>query len=133
VNHGLEIIPISSHRHPLPVGPRTHVAFLEERKGAGWGGALVAGWMLLIVAIAAHDWVQNIGSIRGLPAAERARSYERSLAEAEAACMTSEARAGGLHDHCVGQAQFLILFPECDGRCQRLTEAILPHSPHSRR
>jgi hypothetical protein len=128
MNHGLEIIPISSHGRPLTAGPRTHVAFLEERKGAGWGGALLAGWMLLIVVIAAHDWVQNIGSIRGLAPAERARSYERSLAEAEAACTTPEARAGALHDHCVGQAELLTLFPECDGRCQRLAEAILPHA-----
>jgi len=127
MDHGLEIIPISSCR-PLPAGPRTHVAFLEERKGAGWGGALLAGWMLLIVVIAAHDWVQNIGSIRGLPPAERARSYARSLAEAEATCTTPEARAGALHDHCIGQAERLTLFPECDGRCQSLAEAILPHA-----
>ena len=128
MNHGLEIIPISSCRRPLPAGPRTHVAFLEERKGAGWGGALLAGWMLLIVATAAHDWVQNIGSIRGLPPAQRARIYERSLGEAEAACTTPEAQAGALHHHCRDQAEFLVLFPECDGRCQKLAEAILPHA-----
>ena len=133
MDHGLEIIPISSHRRLLPTGPRTHVAFLEERKGAGWGGALVVGWMLLIVAMVAHDWVQSVGSIRGLPPAERGRIYQRSLGEAEAACTTPEARGGALHDHCVGQADFLILFPECDGRCQRLAEAILPHAPRGRR
>jgi len=126
MDHGLEIIPISSR--PLCAGPRTHVAFLEERKGAAWGGALLAGWMLLVVAIAAHDWVQNLGSIRGLPAAERGRSYERALAEAEATCTTPEARAGALHERCIGQAERLILFPECDGWCQRLAEAILPHA-----
>jgi len=127
MDHGLEIIPLSSCR-PSPAGPRTHVAFLEERKGAGWGGALLAAWMFLIVAIAAHDWVQNIGSIRGLPSAERGRSYERSLAAAEAACATPAARAGALHEQCIGQAERLILFPECDGRCQRLAETILPHA-----
>ena len=133
MNHGLEIIPISSCRRPLPAAPRTHVAFLAERKGAGWGGALLAGWMLLIVAIAAHDWVQDVGNIRALPRAERARIYERSLGEAEVTCATPEARAGALHDHCAGQAKFLVLFPECDGRCQRLAEAILPHAPRARR
>jgi hypothetical protein len=127
MDHGLEIIPISSCR-ALPAGPRTHIAFLEERKGAGWGGALLAGWMLLIVVVAAHDWVQNLGSIRGLPPAERAQSYARSFAEVEATCTTPEARAGTLHDHCIGQAERLILFPECDGRCQRIAEAILPHA-----
>jgi hypothetical protein len=127
MDHGLKVIPISSYRRPLPAGQRTHVAFLEERQGAGWGGALVAGWMLLIVAIVAHDWVQNVGSIRSLPPAERARLYERSLGETEAACTTPGARAGALHDHCRGQAELLVLFPECDGRCQKLAEAILPH------
>jgi hypothetical protein len=126
--HGLEIIPISSCGRPLPAGPRTHVAFHEERKGAGWGGALLAGWMLLVVAITAHDWLQNTASIRGLPPAERAGIYQRSLGETEAACTTPQARAGALHDHCMGQAELLILFPECDGSCQRLAEAILPHA-----
>jgi hypothetical protein len=130
MDHGLEIIPISSSRRPLHAGPRTHVAFLEERKGAAWGGAFWAAWLLLIVAIVAHDWVQNVGSIRGLPPAERARIYERSVGEAEAVCTTPEARAGALHDHCRCQAEFLILLPECDGRCQRLAEAILPHARH---
>jgi hypothetical protein len=128
MNHGLEIIPVSSYRRPLPAGPRTHVAFLEERKGAGWGGALLAGWMLLIVVIAAHDWVRNVESIRGLRPAERAQIFERALADAEATCTTPEARAGALHEHCRGQAERLVLFPECDGRCQRVAAAILPHA-----
>jgi hypothetical protein len=128
MDHGLEIIPISSHGRPLSAGLRTHVALLEERKGAGWGVTLVAGWMLLIVAIAAHGWVQNIGNVRRLAPAERAPIYERSLGEAEVACTTPEARTGALRDQCLGQAELLTLFPECDGRCQRLVEAILPHA-----
>ena len=127
MDHGLEIIPISSCR-PCAAGPRAHVALLEERKGAGWGGAFLAGWMLLLVAVAAHGWVQNIRSIRSLSPAERVGTFERSLSKAEAACMTPEAGAGSLHDRCLRQAELLILFPECDARCQRLAEAILPHA-----
>jgi hypothetical protein len=128
MDHGLEIIPISSYPRLRPTDPRRHVAFVEERKGAGWNGALAAGWMLLIVVIAAHGWVQNTRSIRRLAPAERARMYESSFREAEAACTTPDARAGTLHDHCLGQAELLTLFPECDGRCQRLAQAILPHA-----
>jgi hypothetical protein len=127
MDHGLEIIPISSYGGRLPTGLRTHVALLEERKGAGGSVTLVAGWMLLIVAIAAHGWVQNVGSLRRLPPAERAPIYQRALGDAEATCTTPQARSGALHDHCTGQAELLALFPECDGRCQRLVEAILPH------
>jgi len=128
MNHGLDIIPISSYRHLPPGGPQAHVAVFEERKGAGGRVALVAGWMLLIVAIVAHSWVQTTASIRGLPPAERAQIYQRTLSETEAACTTPEAGAGALHDHCLRQAEFLGLFPECDGRCQQLAQAILPHA-----
>jgi hypothetical protein len=128
MNHGLDIIPISSYRHVPPGGPRAHVAVVEERKGSGRGVALVMGWLLLIVAIVAHSWVQTVRSIRALPAAERTSIYERTLKDAESACTTPEADEGALHDHCVGQAEFLVLFPECDVRCQRLAQSILPHA-----
>ena len=128
MDHGLEIIPISSYTRPLPDGPRTHVAVVEERKGAGWGVALVMGWMLLIVAIVAHSWVQTVRSIRALPAAERTSIYERTLKDAESACTTPDASAGALRDHCLRQAEILVLFPECDVRCQTLVQTILPHA-----
>ena len=128
MDHGLEVIPISSYRRASPAGARTHVSVVQERKGGGWGVALVAGWMLLIVAIVAHDWVQTVGSIRSLPPAERARIYERALGDTETSCTTPEAGAGALHDHCLHQAEYLVLFPECDSRCQNLAQAILPHA-----
>jgi hypothetical protein len=127
MDHGLEIIPISAYRR-APDGPRTYAPIVEDRKGAGWGVALVAGWMFLIVAIAAHSWVQTIGSIRDLPPAERTRTYERTLSDTEATCATPDALLGALHDHCLHQAEFLGLFPECDDRCQGLVQAILPHA-----
>ena len=128
MDHGLEIIPISSYRRSSPNGPRAHVALVEERKGAGWGVALVMGWMLLIVAIMAHSWLQSIVSIRGMPPAERTRIYESALGDTVATCTTPQARAGAIHDHCLRQAEFLVLFPECNGGCQKLAQTILPHA-----
>jgi hypothetical protein len=128
MNHGLDIIPISSYRHVPPEGPRTHLSVVEERKGAGWRGALVMGWIFLIVAVVAHAWVQKIWSIRALPSAERVALYERTMGDTESACATPEAGEGALHDHCLRQAEFLVLFPECDVRCQRLAQSILPRA-----
>ncbi len=128
MDHGLEVIPISSYRRLPPNGPQMHVAVVEERKGVGWGVALVAGWMLLIVAIVAHDWVQTVGSIRSLPPVERAQIYERALGDTESSCTTPAAGEGALHEHCLHQAEYLVLFPECDSRCQNLAQAILPHA-----
>jgi hypothetical protein len=128
MNHGLEIIPISSYRSRSPDRPPTYPVLVEARRGAGMRVALVAGWMLLIVAIVAHSWVQSVGSIRGLPAAERAQIYQRALSEAESDCATPAASQGALHEHCRRQAEFLVLFPECDGRCQQVAASILPRA-----
>jgi hypothetical protein len=128
MDHGLDIVPISSYRHVPPDGPKTHVAVVQERRGSGRGVALVMGWMLLLVAIVAHSWVQAIRSIRALPPAERTSLYERAFNDTESSCTTREASGGALHDHCLRQAEFLVLFPECDVRCQRLAQTILPHA-----
>jgi hypothetical protein len=128
MNHGLDIIPISSYRQILPEGLRTHVAVAEERRASGRRVALVMGWILLILAIVAHSWIKTIGSIRALPPAERVALYDRSLKDTESACTTLAARGGALHDHCLSQAEFLVLFPECDVRCQSLVQTILPHA-----
>lgn len=128
MNHGLDIIPISSYRHVPPDGPRAHVAVVEERRGSGHGVALAMGFMLLIAAIVAHAWIQTVRSIRALPPAERVALYERTMSDTASTCATPEAGEGALHDHCLRQAEFLVLFPECDVRCQRLAQSILPHA-----
>jgi hypothetical protein len=128
MNHGLDIIPISSYRHVPPKGPRNPLAVVQERQGSGRRVALVMGWILLIVAVVAHTWVQKIRSIRALPSAERVALYERTMGDTQSACATPEAGEGALHDHCLRQAEFLVLFSECDVRCQRLAQSILPRA-----
>jgi hypothetical protein len=128
MNHGLEIIPISSYRSRSAVHQPTYPVLVEARRGAGMRVALVAGWMLLIVAIVAHSWVQNVGSIRDLPPAERTQTYQRALNEAEIDCATPAASEGALREHCLHQAEFLVLFPECDGHCQQVAKSIFPRA-----
>jgi hypothetical protein len=124
----MDIIPISSHRRAVPVrGVPASAATVSTRPGR-WSFALTIGAALLIVGGVAVSRVQTIGSIRGLPQAERAALYHRTFDDAASDCVTADARAGALRDHCVGQAEFLQLFPECDVRCQKLTASILPHA-----
>jgi hypothetical protein len=128
MNHGLEIIPISSYRSRSPDRPPAYPVLVAARTDAGMRVALVAGWMLLIVAIVAHSWVQNVGSIRDLPPAQRTQTYQRALSEAEVDCATPAASGGALHEHCLHQAEFLVLFPECDGHCQQVAKSIFPRA-----
>ena len=124
----VDIIPISSRRRAeLPRASAADVAPAPRTSGH-WRFVLASGAMLLVVGAVALSRVQTIGSIRGLPPAERAALYHRTFDDAATACAIPDARAGALRDHCLGQAEFLQLFPECDASCQRLTASILPHA-----
>lgn len=128
MDHGLEIIPISSYRRATSFGARPQSTAAAGRKRRGWGLPLAAAVGLLLIAIAALSRAHGMGSIQGLPADERAALYERTLADTESTCAMPDARAGALRDHCLRQAEFLVLFPECDRDCRQLTSAILPHA-----
>jgi hypothetical protein len=124
------VIPISSRspRRPMPsLHPATHPSAPEPARRS-WGLALVVGATLVLAASIAVSRVQTIGSIRNLPRAERGALYQRTMDDTAAACVSPDARGGAVREHCLRQAEFLRLFPECDGRCQTLTAAILPHA-----
>jgi hypothetical protein len=128
MDHGLEIIPISSHRRAATIGARPQSTAAARQKRRGWGLPLAAAGGLLFIAIAALSRAEGAGSIQSLPPQERSTLYERTLADTESSCALPDSRTGALHDHCLRQAEFLVLFPECDGGCRQLTGAILPHA-----
>ena len=128
----MNVIPISS-RFPrgsvLSPGPGPRAAVASDPPARrGWGVALAFGAVLVLAASMTVSRVQTIGSIRSLPPAERGALYQRTMDDMAAACVTPDARAGALREHCLQQAEFLRLFTECDGRCQKVTAAILPHA-----
>ncbi|HVZ86096.1 MAG TPA: hypothetical protein VHG72_03960 [Polyangia bacterium] len=126
MDHMTNVIPISSRRPgPVPIA-RPVVSAPAVRRG--WSVALLFGAALVLCGVVAVSRVQTIGSIRGLPLAERGALYQRTIDDTSAACGTPDARGGALRDHCLQQAEFLRLFPECDGRCQKLTASILPRA-----
>jgi hypothetical protein len=128
MDHGIDIIPISSHPRATPLTGQARSVAAGARTGGRTGLALAAATGVLILAIAALSHARTVGSIRGLAPVERSALYRRTLDDTRAGCSAPDARAGVLGDHCRSQAEFLTLFPECDAPCRQLAAAILPHA-----
>jgi hypothetical protein len=129
MDRAADIIPISSRssrRNPL-VAAEAIQNSPEPRKRSWWALGLVGGGLALaaVVVISRAELVRSIGD---LPAADRAALFHRTLTDLETTCAVPAARDGALRDHCVRQAEFLTLFPDCDDRCQQLAASILPHA-----
>jgi hypothetical protein len=128
MNHGLEIIPIAPYRRASAAGVRRYAPVVEERKAGFWQLALIAAGMLVIVARLALPQIQAMRSIQEMGPTERTAIFARAVDDTQVACTLPAASAGALHEHCLHQAEFLALFSECDGACQKLVKSILPHA-----
>jgi len=60
-------------------------------------------------------------AVEELPPAERRGLYERTLETLRASCQ-GKRDEGGLADYCHRQAEFIVLFPECDEPCHAAAE-----------
>jgi hypothetical protein len=129
MDRAADIIPISSRssRRPPLLAAEPIRSIAEPRKTAWWGLALL-GVGLALVGIVAISRAELVKSVRDLPAADRAALYHRTLTDVDTTCAGPEARDGALRDHCLRQAEFLTLFPDCDARCQQLAASVLPHA-----
>ncbi|HEX3901418.1 MAG TPA: hypothetical protein VH853_01135 [Polyangia bacterium] len=125
MDRAADIIPLSSRRPAAVAAPRRVPAAPPKSVR---GVLALAGAGLLLVTVVAVSHARTVESVRSLPAADRAALYHRSLEDVDRSCTTSDARDGALRDHCLRQAEFLTLFPECDAGCQKLTASILPHA-----
>jgi len=94
----------------------------ETRRGRALGrksltGALVAAAVVSV----AFGWVWSGQSeqraIRAMPDAKRAALYRRTLDDLVTVCA---AGAAEFEEHCHEQAEFILKFAECDGRCADL-------------
>ena len=92
-----------------------------------WWVVALVGAGLGFVAFVAFSRAQLVKSVRELPGANRAALYQRTLTDVDA-CRAPEARDGALRDHCLRQAEFLTLFPDCDVDCRQLAASVLPHA-----
>ena len=129
MNRAADIIPISSRsaRRPPMLAAEPIRSTRKPRRRSWWALVLVVAGLVL-VAVVAMSRAELVKSLRNLPAADRAALYHRTLTDIDTTCAVPEARDGALRDHCLRQAEFLTLFPDCDARCQRLAASILPHA-----
>ena len=129
MDRAADIIPISSRssRRPPMLVDEPIRGTAEPRRRSWWALVLVVPGLVL-VAIVALSRAELVKSVRNLPAADRAALYHRTLTDIDTTCAAPEARDGALRDHCLRQAEFLTLFPDCDARCQQLARSILPHA-----
>jgi hypothetical protein len=127
-----DIIPLWSRDRPAPASAQplpvaADRAAARVRRARGYSLMAVAAAALLVAGIAVGQW-NRVTSLRHVPPSIRAVEYRRALQDAEETCARPESATGMLRQHCVDQAQFLILFPECDARCRGVVEAILPRA-----
>jgi hypothetical protein len=129
MDRAADIIPISSRssRRPPVLASEPIQSVAEPSKSGRWALALVGVGLALVAGVAVSR-AQQVKSIRNLPDADRLALFHRTLTDVDTTCTTPEARDGALRDHCLGQAQFLTLFPDCDARCQQLAGSVLPHA-----
>ena len=107
---------------------RSAVPVTPEPRKRSWRALLLVGSGLVLAAVIAISRAELVKSVRDLPAADRAALFHRTLMDVDTTCAVPAARDGALRDHCVRQAEFLTLFPDCDARCQQLAASILPHA-----
>jgi len=129
MDRAADIIPISSRsaRRP-PVLAAEPLGSTPEPRRRGWWALLLVLAGLVLVAIVALARAEKVEAIRALPAADRTALYHRTMTDLDTTCAVPAARDGALRDHCLRQAEFLTLFPDCDARCQQLATSILPHA-----
>jgi len=129
MDRAADIIPISSRtaRRPPMLAAEPLRSAPEPSKRSWWALLLVVPALLLVAAVAISR-AELVKSLRNLPASDRAALYHRTLTDVDTSCTAPEAREGALRDHCLRQAEFLALFPDCDARCQQLAASVLPHA-----
>lgn len=78
------------------------------------------GVALVLFGVALCNWSRGAPAraIGDLPGAQRRAIYQRAIEDLEATCRRGHAQT--LDAHCTAQAEFVLLFPECDAGCQDL-------------
>ena len=126
MDRAADIIPISSRRPPMPAAEPIQSA-AKPNKSSWWALAFVGAGLVLVAGVAISH-AELVKSVRNLPTADRSALYHRTLTDVDRTCTSPEAHDGALRDHCLRQAEFLTLFPDCDARCQQLAASVLPHA-----
>jgi cytochrome b pre-mRNA-processing protein 3 len=85
--------------------------------------ALAALAVLAMVALLLLRATAEERALTRLPPAERAALYQRTLDNVRTVCAGERGRE--LRGFCRGQAELVLLFPECDGACRATSRELL--------
>jgi cytochrome b pre-mRNA-processing protein 3 len=67
-------------------------------------------------------------AVAAISSAHRAAIFDRAHSDLNETCRLAEASREPLRQHCVDQASFVLLFPECDAACGEMARQVLPHA-----
>ncbi|HEY2904135.1 MAG TPA: hypothetical protein VGL59_26340 [Polyangia bacterium] len=67
-------------------------------------------------------------AVRALPPETRVKLLQHGLDELRSICRTPYATSGPVRDHCIQQASFVLLLPECGTACRNAAAAIVPRA-----
>jgi hypothetical protein len=122
-----DIIFLADHPRwrPLPAPPSER----PSRRGGGPLAVLAVFSMFLVVGLVGllmQVCVEH--GIARLSPSERAAIVARTQRDLRETCALPTAHDGALRDHCVEEANFVLLFPECDAACGSTARAVLPRA-----
>ncbi|HXI55479.1 MAG TPA: hypothetical protein VNO55_05440 [Polyangia bacterium] len=123
--HSPDIIPIASRRMSAtrPAGERG-----SERRTARVVALLVGISIFVVVGLILMAGERDRASVGHIETSQRAAIFERAHTDMLATCQLPEVAREPLRQHCLSQAGFVLLFPECDADCARAARALLPHA-----
>ena len=101
----------------------------QNRAGQSRPGLLILGavFVLALLATLFVIWQQHyVSRLRHLPEETRQELYSAAMAELRGICLTEQAATGPLRKHCLEQASFVALLPECQAGCRAAVDAVEP-------
>jgi hypothetical protein len=123
--HSPDIIPIASRRTNAARPTDEH---LVERRTARVVALLVGLSIFMVAGLILIAGEHDRASVAHIASSQRAAIFERAHIDIMETCRSPEADHEPLHQHCLHQAAFVLLFPECDTDCGRTARALLPHA-----
>jgi hypothetical protein len=122
-----DVIPLASRRRGATAPERPLLVAPKERSGP----------LALLVMIVAIVGVGSIGlalqsagprAVAQVSSLHRSAIFDRAHEDLRETCRLPEAAQGPLRDHCVAEAAFVLLFPECDAACGLAARRVLPQA-----
>ena len=120
------VIPVQKRERPTAPPPIDHQS--RDRRARWLLAPILVGALGLFWLGAFLSRSQEVAGLRSLSVEARRGLVVRIVDELESICRSPAAASGRLRAHCVEQAHFVLLIPECTETCQRTAAGTLPHA-----